>query len=1389
MKKFKMLKRICCSAMAAVMCLGSAGALSAQGAVGKTVTVGSGKDYATITEALAAVDYTPTKTTPYTIEISPGTYEEFISVDTPYVNFVGKGDAEDIVITYDKSVGHTDTSNRAGTEKTASVTITADAVGFSAKNVTFQNSYNLYQEEEYSQAVALVSLSDMVTFENCRFLGRQDTLYLKGASKGADVRGSANPARAYLKGCYVEGTVDFIFGDGTAYFYDCDIFMAYRDGGGYFTAANTTLYNAGYVFDNCRFSVDKAYTAEDADKIYLGRPWQCDADHPICGSSVAIINSELPSILNSDGFALWNENTQIEKLRFYEYNNKVGSDPEDTSVRADYVKILTAEQAESFKPFNILRGSNLWNPDNFDAVKGYPAAEVTLGEYEISIPLGESAELITYALPSGSSASVAFSSDNEAVAAVDAKGKISAVGTGSAYITASLSNGMSSSTKVNVTAARTLPPEAVDVSFDYGSTLDVGDRLRATYAFTSKTDEANDNSLLRWSAVDSETGKEYILSEGIGSSFKEYIVTANEAGSYIKFQVFPETTTSYGAVGETASYVSEEPVSGEIKALLKESFSDISNANITSGTFKLVSDYDNSLITGDSETNTASDKLVFSESICSGDFNAVIRQKFNPEVDGLSGDSYEDIFLSLVDSNNYFKVRITRGGNTNSLRWYLIKAVNGVEETLALDESSMKDNVPQNSGEDNPYVKIYVTKSGDTITAKLALEETGKVLSTLTSDWDSSLSGGTAALEVYGKQDGILIDYINVFAVEEKTDDSDKVKLFIAGDSTAKDYGDDNTIGGWGEYLPYYFNDDVEIINKAEGGRSSRSFMNQGRLDEICNEAGEGDYVFIQFGINDGQTEDNYRLEYSVALGEPDAEGVYPSIRPTAVATPQVLIDCYGETDYPYGETYYPYEGGTFKWYIQEYVKRISETGATPVLLTPICRVFFDEDGKITPHHGENDGYIKVILQVAEETGCDVIDFYEVTKDLYESYGVLMVQGLANIKADGSVDLTHYNKFGANIIASKFAEAVKEAAIGLEDYVTPSTADVERTDGLKSADLYVVGDEYAADLSGISADRIQRASFTEYLSEYLSALITVKPMGVSGASAKSYINTTRYTELFNSIEAGDYVVIHFGTNDGISGDGYASPTGDETVAGSFEYYLYEYYVKPIKEKNAVPILITPISAYSFENGEFEYTDGGYCDAVRELVSKYSLYFCNMTENTAAMYKEAGEEGSKIYNAYDENGLVSNALSEIGARAAAKSFLSAMKYSSATFKSYIDLPDEETNYVTKGELAEDLVTALGLKGAGLYNFSDMPMGRSYISACGVLKEYNIAIGDENNCYYPENLLTYEALEEIVTNTVKVLGINAEITLPEEENGFVTDIEEMTVITELFEAYNK
>ena len=119
--------------------------------------------------------------------------------------------------------------------------------------------------------------------------------------------------------------------------------------------------------------------------------------------------------------------------------------------------------------------------------------------------------------------------------------------------------------------------------------------------------------------------------------------------------------------------------------------------------------------------------------------------------------------------------------------------------------------------------------------------------------------------------------------------------IFLAGDSTVKTYNDNQYIGGWGQYLDLYLDDNITVKNCAQGGRSSRSFINEGRLydikddkftykfsenggNSIEDDIKAGDYLFIQFGHNDDDTKiANSLAERMVPLGTPDSNRIYPT--------------------------------------------------------------------------------------------------------------------------------------------------------------------------------------------------------------------------------------------------------------------------------------------------------------------------------------------------------------------------------------------------------------------------------------------------------------------------------------------------------------------------------
>lgn len=289
--------------------------------------------------------------------IAPGTYTEHVTVDKPWVSFQPMyRDGGEIVIeesyyssnTFDADGNFIPQDEYdVGTDKSGTVLLTSNATGFSASGITFKNSYNIDDhtaKDEQTPAVAFGSAADKVYLKDCRFIGRQDTLYLHGAG-----------SRVQVEDCYIEGTVDFIFGDADAYFTNCDLYMAYFTGkdNGYFTAANTKKGNVGFVFSQCNLEADPAY-GEDGD-VSLGRPWQTEiytetgrnADgssylisydperknptYENTSSAVTFIECTMDSSIQDERWNVWTRKdkdgntvdvTYHDDVRFAEYNSK-----------------------------------------------------------------------------------------------------------------------------------------------------------------------------------------------------------------------------------------------------------------------------------------------------------------------------------------------------------------------------------------------------------------------------------------------------------------------------------------------------------------------------------------------------------------------------------------------------------------------------------------------------------------------------------------------------------------------------------------------------------------------------------------------------------------------------------------------------------------------------------------------------------------------------------------------------------------------------------------------------------------------------------------------------------------------------------------------------------
>lgn len=249
---------------------------------------GSGH-FRTVQEAIDAVP--PLRKNRTRIFIKKGVYKEklVLPASATNVSFIGES-VEQTILTYDDFASR---KNRFGEEigTSGSSSFFIFGEGFEAKNITFENSAG-----PVGQAVAVRIDGDRTKFENCRFLGFQDTLYPHGKA-----------SRQYYKNCYIEGTVDFIFGWATAVFDSCTIFCK---SGGYITAASTDEETPhGFVFRNCIIT-----GSAGRHSVYLGRPWRPFA-------RVVYLGCELGDVVRPEGWDNWSNPENEKTAWFAEYNN------------------------------------------------------------------------------------------------------------------------------------------------------------------------------------------------------------------------------------------------------------------------------------------------------------------------------------------------------------------------------------------------------------------------------------------------------------------------------------------------------------------------------------------------------------------------------------------------------------------------------------------------------------------------------------------------------------------------------------------------------------------------------------------------------------------------------------------------------------------------------------------------------------------------------------------------------------------------------------------------------------------------------------------------------------------------------------------------------------
>ncbi|OCX50400.1 GntR family transcriptional regulator [Mucilaginibacter sp. PPCGB 2223] len=203
-----------------------------------------------------------------------------------------------------------------------------------------------------------------------------------------------------------------------------------------------------------------------------------------------------------------------------------------------------------------------------------------------------------------------------------------------------------------------------------------------------------------------------------------------------------------------------------------------------------------------------------------------------------------------------------------------------------------------------------------------------------------------------------------------------KITVYLIGDSTmankqVKTYPET----GWGMPFSWFFDQSVTVDNRAQNGRSTKSFIAEKRWEDVEKNLKEGDYVFIQFGHND---------------------------------------------EVPTKKTYTP--EAEFKANLVKFITETRNKKGVPVLLTPVARRKFDASGNV---QGTHDTYSELVRQVAKEQNVPMIDLDKEWQAVLQKYGVENSKMLFNHLApgenpnypDGKMDDTHFNELGARKVA------------------------------------------------------------------------------------------------------------------------------------------------------------------------------------------------------------------------------------------------------------------------------------------------------------------------------------------------------------------------------------
>lgn len=293
-----------------------------------------------------------------------------------------------------------------------------------------------------------------------------------------------------------------------------------------------------------------------------------------------------------------------------------------------------------------------------------------------------------------------------------------------------------------------------------------------------------------------------------------------------------------------------------------------------------------------------------------------------------------------------------------------------------------------------------------------------------------------------------------------------KPTIFLVGDSTVASFAERYApMMGWGQEFQQFFRDDITVDNRALAGKSSRSFIEEGKWSRVMQDIRPGDYLLIQFGHNDQKK------------------------------------------DYRYTEPY-----GTYQKFLTHYIRETRDQGGIPILLTPVMRRRFREAGELFDTHGE---YPAAVRQLATQLDVPLIDlhqrsfvhFAQLGKEATKEIFLWLAPGEEKNYPAGLEDNTHFSRNGAQEVGKLVIEGLQELDLPLKNYRKGCRQEIAETMVICEGDSVRIGSSF-------------RTEAGEYRHEYLT-----REGCDSTVITKLEVVPTRFAEQSLVIAEGDSVWI------------------------------------------------------------------------------------------------------------------------------------------------------------------------------------------------------------------------------------------------------------------------